>query len=85
YNNDPAGLSAEMRFRRVASFPVFSFINGVIERYQLLDAGVSFRPAILRGGLFAVNATNILNEKHTEFVGGGEIGRLFMTRLQLSF
>jgi len=85
FNDDPRGLNAELRFRRVASFPVYSFINGTIERYQLLDAGFSFRPAILKGGLWALNATNLLNKKHTEFVGGGEIGRLVMTRMQVSF
>ena len=85
FNDDPKGVSAELRFRRVASFPVYSFINGTIQRYQLLDAGLSFRPAILKGGLWALNATNLLNKKHVEFVGGGEIGRLVMTRLQVSF
>ena len=85
FNDDPRGLSAELRFRRVASFPVYSFINGTIERYQLLDAGFSLRPAILKRGLWALNATNLLNKKHTEFVGGGEIGRLVMTRMQVSF
>jgi hypothetical protein len=85
FNDVPRGVSADLRFRRVASFPVYSFINGTIESYQLLDAGFSFRPAILKGGLWALNATNLLNKKHTEFVGGGEIGRLVMTRMQLSF
>jgi iron complex outermembrane receptor protein len=85
FNDVPKGVSADLRFRRVASFPVYSFINGKIPSYQLLDAGFSWRPAILRGGLWALNATNLLNKKHTEFVGGGEIGRLVMTRMQLSF
>jgi len=85
FNDVPRGVSADLRFRQVASFPVYSFINGTIERYQLLDAGFSYRPPILRGGLWALNATNLLNKKHTEFVGGGEIGRLVMTRMQLSF
>ncbi len=85
FNDEPKGLGAELRFRRVASFPVYSFINGTVERYQLVDAGLSFRPAILRGGLWALNATNLLGHKHTEFVGAGEIGRLVMTRLQVTF
>ena len=85
FNDVPRGVSADLRFRQVASFPVYSFINGTIERYQLLDAGFSYRPPILRGGLWALNATNLLNKKHTEFVGGGEIGRIVMTRMQLSF
>ena len=78
-------MSAELRFRAVTSFPVYSFINGNIKSYQLFDAGFSFRPAVLRGALWAINGTNIFNNKHTEFVGGGEIGRLVMTRLQMTF
>lgn len=85
FNDEPKGVSGELRFRRVASFPVYSFINGTVKRYQLVDAGLSFRPAVLRGGLWALNATNLLGHKHTEFVGAGEIGRLVMTRMQLTF
>lgn len=85
YNDEPKGLSAELRMRAVASFPVYSFINGNISSYQLLDAGFSFRPAVLRGGLWAINATNLLDKEHVEFVGAGQIGRLVMTRLQFSF
>jgi len=85
FSDEPKGLSAELRMRGVASFPVYSFINGNITSYQLVDAGFSFRPAILGGALWAINATNLLDKKHTEFVGGGQIGRLVMTRLQLAF
>jgi iron complex outermembrane receptor protein len=85
FNDEPEGLSAELRFRRVASFPVYSFINGTVTSYQLVDAGFSFRPAMLRGGLWAINATNLLGHRHTEFVGAGEIGRLVMMRLQFTF
>ncbi len=85
FNDEPKGMSAELRFRAVTSFPVYSFINGNIKSYQLFDAGFSFRPAVLRGALWAINGTNIFNNKHTEFVGGGEIGRLVMTRLQATF
>jgi iron complex outermembrane receptor protein len=85
FNDESKGVSAELRFRRVASFPVYSFINGTVTAYQLVDAGFSFRPVMLRGGLWAINATNLLDHKHTEFVGAGEIGRLVMTRLQFTF
>ena len=85
FNDVPKGVSAELRFRRVSSFPVYSFINGNIPSYQLLDAGFSFHPEILGRGLFAVNGTNLLNHRHTEFVGGGNLGRLVMTRVQLPF
>jgi len=78
-------MSGELRFRAVTTFPVYSFINGTVRTYQLVDAGFSFRPAVLRGALWAINATNLLDRRHTEFVGGGEIGRLVMTRLQATF
>ncbi len=85
FNDVPKGVSAELRFRRVASFPVYSFINGNIDSYQLVDAGFSFHPKVLGGALWAVNATNLLNHRHTEFVGGGNLGRLVMSRLQYNF
>jgi len=85
FSDEPKGMSGELRFRAVTTFPVYSFINGTVRTYQLVDAGFSFRPAVLRGALWAINATNILDRKHTEFVGGGEIGRLVMTRLQATF
>jgi hypothetical protein len=69
----------------VSGFPVYSFINGNIGTYNLIDAGFSIRPAFMNGAMFSVFGTNLLNNKHVEFVGGGEIGRLIMTRLQVTF
>ncbi len=85
YRNESNGLSGELRGRHVSGFPVFSFINGNIGTYNLLDAGFSIRPAFMSGAMFSVFGTNLLNNKHVEFVGGGEIGRLIMTRLQVTF
>lgn len=85
YRSLTNSLSAEVRGRYVAEFPVFSFINGTIPTYTLLDAGFSLRPDFLNGALFSVNATNLLDKRHVQFVGGGEIGRLIMTRLQVTF
>ena len=85
YRNEGNGLSGELRGRHVSGFPVYSFINGNIGTYNLVDAGFSIRPAFLNGAMFSVFGTNILDNKHVEFVGGGEIGRLIMTRLQVTF
>jgi outer membrane receptor for ferrienterochelin and colicins len=79
------GMSGELRGRHVSGFPVYSFINGNIGTYNLIDAGFSIRPAFMNGAMFSVFGTNLLNNKHVEFVGGGEIGRLIMTRLQVTF
>lgn len=85
YRNEGNGLSGELRGRHVSGFPVYSFINGTIDTYNLVDAGFSIRPAFMSGAMFSVFGTNLLNNKHVEFVGGGEIGRLIMTRLQVTF
>jgi outer membrane receptor protein involved in Fe transport len=45
----------------------------------------SVKPDVLGGWMWSLNANNLLNKKHIEFVGGGQIGRLIMTRLQRNF
>jgi hypothetical protein len=35
--------------------------------------------------LIAVNGTNLRNKRHQEFAQGGLIGRLIITRVQVSF
>jgi iron complex outermembrane receptor protein len=85
YRDESKGLSGELRGRHVASFPVYSFINGTIATYDLVDAQISVRPTFLNGVLWSLNATNLLDKKHREFVGGGAIGRLVMTRVQVTF
>lgn len=85
YRNESNGLSGELRGRHVTGFPVYSFINGTVPTYNLLDGGLSIRPAFLNGAMFSVFGTNLLNNEHVEFVGGGQIGRLIMTRVQVTF
>jgi outer membrane receptor for ferrienterochelin and colicins len=85
YRNESNGFGAELRERHVDAFNTLAFVGGPVDAYTLLDAGVSFRPAFLNGALIAVNGTNILNDVHREFSLGSEIGRLIITRLQLTF
>lgn len=85
YRNDANGLSGELRERHVDGFNTLAFIGGAIEPYTLVDAGISFRPGFLHGAMIAVNGTNILNKKHRQFTQGSIIGRLILTRLQMSF
>jgi hypothetical protein len=40
---------------------------------------------LLPGAMISLNATNLLDEGHIEFIGGATIGRLIMTRLQYTF
>jgi Outer membrane cobalamin receptor protein len=85
YHDDRNGLAGELRWREVSTFPVYSFINGTIPSYGLVDAMFSVKPDVLGGWMWSVNANNLFNKKHVEFVGGGQIGRLIMTRLQRNF
>ena len=85
YRNESNGWGAELRERHVDAFNTLAFVGGPVDAYTLLDAGISFRPSFLNGALIAVNGTNILNEVHREFSLGSNIGRLIVTRLQMTF
>ena len=79
-------FTAELRNRWVAGFPANSGVYiGDVPAYSLLDAGFSFKPALFPQAMISVNATNLLDKEHIQFIGGAQIGRLIMTRLQYSF
>jgi outer membrane receptor for ferrienterochelin and colicins len=85
YRDDSRGWGAEIRERHVDAFEAAGFISAHIDNYTLLDAGVNWRPPMLDNVLIAVNGTNITNKKHQEFAQGNLIGRLIITRLQVTF
>lgn len=86
YRDDASGVSGDLRFRRTASFPGNSGVYiGQVAGYNLLDASFAFRPTVLRGAMLSVMAQNMLNLKHSEFIGGAALGRLVMTRIQYMF
>lgn len=86
YRDDAKGISGDMRFRRTASFPGNSGVYvGQVQGYNLLDASFTFRPTVLGGAMLSVMANNMLNLKHSEFIGGAALGRLVMTRIQYAF
>lgn len=85
YRNEDNGWGAELRERHVDAFNTLAFVGGPVDAYTLVDAGISYRPRFMDGALIAVNGTNILNEVHREFSLGSEIGRMIITRLQVTF
>ncbi len=86
YRDDASGLNGDLRFRRTASFPGNSGVYiGQVKAYNLLDASFTFRPTVLGGAMLSVMAQNLLNLKHSEFIGGAALGRLVMTRIQYAF
>jgi outer membrane receptor for ferrienterochelin and colicins len=80
------GLTSNLRVRWINGFPVHA---GVFRRdvptYALLDAGVSWRLSTIRGVIWSVTASNLLNHRHYEFAGTPKLGRLVLTRLQYDF
>ncbi|MEP6905159.1 MAG: hypothetical protein ABI875_03700, partial [Gemmatimonadales bacterium] len=85
YRDEAKGVSAELRERHVDGYRALSFIDGQINPYTLVDANFSIRPSFLNGVMWSLNGTNLLDKKHQEFVQGGIIGRLLMTRVQVTF
>ncbi|HEX2722065.1 MAG TPA: hypothetical protein VHM24_04050, partial [Gemmatimonadaceae bacterium] len=85
YRNETKGWGAEVRERHVDGFQALSFISANIKPYTLIDAGINYRPAMLDNVLFAINGTNLADKRHQEFAQGGLIGRLIITRLQVTF
>ncbi len=85
YRDEAKGMSAELRERHVDGYRAISFIDGEITPYTLVDASFSIRPEFLNDIMWSVSGTNLLDKKHQEFVQGGVIGRLIMTRIQVTF
>ncbi|TFB10344.1 TonB-dependent receptor [Candidatus Marinimicrobia bacterium MT.SAG.3] len=84
YTDAEKGLDVNLRLRFVGSFPVISAVfQGTVESYSLVDLNLGYD--IPLGGLgrtrLSVTAQNILDEKHQEFVGAPEIGRLVVARI----
>jgi outer membrane receptor for ferrienterochelin and colicins len=80
------GVTSNLRVRWVNGFPVHA---GVFRRdvpsYAVLDAGVAWQPAPLRGVTWSVTASNLLDNRHYEFAGTPRLGRLVMTRVGYGF
>jgi outer membrane receptor for ferrienterochelin and colicins len=86
YRNERNGLSVEVRGRYVDRFPMNSGVYvGVVDSYALMDANVSYALPFSRTTVVSLAGTNILDERHQEFVGAPEIGRLVFVRARQSF
>ncbi len=85
YRDEAKGFSAQVRERHVDGFNTLAFVGGPVEPYTLVDANLSVRPSFLNGVMWSLNGTNLTNKKHREFTQGNLIGRLIMTRVQVTF
>ena len=83
YQNDSAGFEGQVRIRHVDSFPVISGLGRErLPSFSVVDVSASYRLPMLRQLQAAVSIQNAFDNRHREFLGTPEIGRLVLLRLQ---
>lgn len=86
FRDDASGLSADARGRFQKGFPMNSGVFiGQVESYSLVDAGVSYQLPFTPGLRVSLNVQNIFDDRHREFIGAPEIGRLAIMQAQYTF
>lgn len=84
YRNPKLGLDTHARMRFVDAFKMISpFYGDEVKAYEVLDLNVGLE--FFYGTYLALTVQNLLDNKHIEFVGGPELGRLAIMRLTKSF
>lgn len=86
YEGADPGYSAEARMRRQRGFYANAGVYaGDVEGYTVLDAQVRFPVPGLQRASAALTGTNLLDDRHQEFIGAPEIGRLVVASLTYAF
>ena len=81
-----SGISAEVRMRRQRGFYANAGVYaGEVEGYTVLDAQVRFPVPGLPRASASIIGTNLLDDRHQEFIGAPEIGRLVVASLTYAF
>jgi iron complex outermembrane receptor protein len=79
-------LFARAQARYVEGFQVENNVfSGWVDSYTLLDLEASYRLKMSPSTRLFVNATNVFNHVHQEYIGVPEIGRLVVGRIQVDF
>jgi outer membrane receptor protein involved in Fe transport len=80
------GLDSALQFRAVESFPVVSVpFVGNVDSYTVVDVSVGYQVSWIPDLRISLNAYNVADNSHHEFVGGPAIGRLLISRVQVTF
>jgi iron complex outermembrane receptor protein len=83
YLNQKYDLSLSTLLRFVDSFDMYGpFVGTRIDRYVVIDANL--RKKIVNNLYMNITCQNLLNNKHIEFIGAPELGRLTILRLSYS-
>jgi iron complex outermembrane receptor protein len=78
------GFDVSSRFRFVDAFDMDSpFYGSTVESYRLVDINVGV--GFVYHTRLSLTVQNLLDNKHIEFVGGPEMGRLAILRLSRTF
>ena len=86
YGSLDSGLAAEARMRRQRGFYANAGVYaGDVEGYTVLDAHVRLPLPGMSRASATLTATNLLDDRHQEFVGAPEIGRLVVAGLTYAF
>lgn len=84
YTNQKNNISAQARLRMVDSFEMVSpFVGTTVPSYEVLDINLGID--IIPDTRLTLTIQNALDQKHIEFVGAPEIGRLAIMRVTQSF
>lgn len=79
-------LRAGAQLRYNGSYPMASGVyEGEVKAFTLLDLNLVYKLPVQHDLSLIVNGDNVLNEKHREFIGAPEIGRLVFVQLGVSF
>ncbi|MDE2655149.1 MAG: TonB-dependent receptor [Gemmatimonadota bacterium] len=97
-DDQAAGYTLGARVRFNAGFPMNSGVYlGEVDPYQVVDASIGYRLPFQPAAHVSLTATNILsrqrnsdydffgNNRHREFVGAPEIGRMLLLRVRYDF
>lgn len=86
YRVPQRGYDVELRGRYIEGFPQDSGVFvGEVQTYSVFDLNWGYDLPFSKGTRFSINALNILDKKHREFIGAPIMGRLILTRLTQSF
>jgi len=86
YRDRRSRFRAGIEGRLVSSFPVVSGrYSGRVDEYGVVDVRLGASVPGLRGVDVSLDALNVLDNRHQEFVGAPEIGRLLIARVRATF
>jgi iron complex outermembrane receptor protein len=86
WNDEVSGFSIEGRARLSQGFPMNSGVYvGDVDGYTVIDANVGLRLRSWPGTSVTLTASNLLDNKHAEFIGAPQLGRLILLRLGYEF